>query len=63
MATRYGTRIEFDTRWPGVIPQRAKIVRPRRGESTPGPEWHIIQFDDGGKLCVHESNFRIVDNR
>ena len=25
--------------------------------------WHIVKFADGGKLCAHESGFRVIDNR
>lgn len=32
------------------------IVKPRKGEMPPTPEWHIVKFDDGGdKLCVHHA--------
>ena len=27
------------------------------------PGWHRVKFDDGSILCVHESGFRVVDNR
>jgi hypothetical protein len=34
------------------------IVKPRKGEGTPTPEWFIIRFDlDGAKLCIHRSMF------
>lgn len=51
--------------FPGVEPEAITICRPRKGEGTPEGlvGWHIVQFDDGGRLCMHESNFRIVDNR
>jgi hypothetical protein len=22
--------------------------------------WHIVEFADGGKLCVHETRFRVI---
>jgi len=25
--------------------------------------WHVVRFDDGGGLIIHESGFRVVDNR
>jgi hypothetical protein len=25
--------------------------------------YHPVTYDDGGKLLVHESSFRVVDNR
>lgn len=64
-----GTRIEFHGTpamgsFPAVSPERARIVKPR-AESLPlpGPGWHVVQFEDGGKLCAHESRFHVVDNR
>ena len=53
--------------WPGVAPEAITIVRPnkRRGEGTPKglTGWHIIQYADGGRMCMHESGFRVIDNR
>jgi hypothetical protein len=48
--------------FPAVAPEMAKIVRPRKGEGTPLglTGWHIVQFADGGRLCVHESRFRVA---
>ena len=69
---KYGTRIETHGMpafpgFPGVSPERARIMKPRKGESVPthaGPGWHLVQFDsDGGRLCMHESRFRVIDNR
>jgi hypothetical protein len=57
-----GTRIETISKWPGVPAERAKIARPRRGESVPGPGWYIVRFDTGGALCMHEERFRVIDN-
>lgn len=50
--------------FPGVAPERAHVVKPRKCElPLPGPGWHIVLFATGGKLCVHESGFRVIDNR
>lgn len=58
----YGTPAFAD--WPGVAPERARIVKPRaRNLPLPGPGWHIVRFNDGGGLCVHQSSFRVIDNR
>ena len=36
------------------------IVKPRKGEGTPTPDWYIVKFDDnGGKLCIHRSMLAI----
>lgn len=69
-----GTRIEtFGSRpmagWPGVPPERAKVLRWKK-ENGPIPNqisatsggWHIVEFDNGGKLAMHETNFRIISN-
>ena len=50
--------------FPGVTPERLKIVRPRKGEGTPAglTGWHIVQFQDGGRLCMHDSRFRVIGN-
>ena len=65
-----GTRIETKgtpafAGFPGVSPERAKIAKPRAENlPLPGPGWYIVQFEgDRAKLCMHESSFRVVDNR
>lgn len=59
-----GTRIETISRWPTVAPERARIVRPRAENlPLPGDGWHIVRLNAGGKVCIHESNFRVIDNR
>ena len=25
--------------------------------------WHVVRFEDGGSLCVHEEAFRVISNR
>jgi hypothetical protein len=49
--------------FPGVAPERAKITRRTRemGELPEG--YHPVRFEDGGRLLVHESGFRVIDNR
>lgn len=30
------------------------VVKPRKGESTPTPEWNVVRFDlDGARGCIH----------
>jgi hypothetical protein len=65
-----GTRIELHGTpaflgFPGVAPERARIERwpTTNGPHEAMPGWHIVRFTDGGRLCVHESRFRVVDNR
>ena len=72
MTIKAGTRIELHGTpaipgfFPGVAPEKATIARwtaasgPRGGKME---GWHIVKFADGGKLCVHESGFRVIDNR
>lgn len=32
------------------------IVKPRRGEGVPTPDWFVVRFDrDGGRLRIHRS--------
>ena len=62
---RFGTRVETWSfpaigGYPAVEPEQLVIVRPRKGQEVPGPGWHIVRFADGGKLCMHESNFRVI---
>lgn len=33
-----------------------------RGAEKPSG-YHPVTYDDGGKLLVHESNFRVIDNQ
>lgn len=60
-----GTRIEvngWDLEW-RVTWEAARILKPRpENLPLPGPGWHIVKFDAGGTLCVHENRFRVVDN-
>lgn len=64
-----GTRIELHGTpacggFPSVPPEKATIGRwntRRNGPTNPG--WHLVRFDDGGQLIVHESRFRVIDNR
>lgn len=50
--------------FPGVAPEPITICKPRAENlPLPGPDWFIIQFADGGKACMHKSNFRMIDNR
>ena len=66
---KYPTRIELHgtpvfAGFPGVAPELAMVVRPRKENlPMPGPGWHVVRFADGGKLCVHESGFRVIDNQ
>lgn len=74
MTIRAGTRIELHGTpafpgFPGVAPEKATIgrwitrVSGPREEFPGGPGWHIVNFDDGGGLIIHESRFRVIDNR
>lgn len=63
-----GTRIELLGTpsiggFPAVPPELAKIDRPRAENLPMPPGYHLVRFGDGGKLLVHESRFRVVDNR
>jgi len=66
-----GTRIEMHgTPAMGVAPEAATIARwgkvcgPIKNHVSPtNGGWHIVKFADGGMLCVHETRFRVVDNR
>lgn len=54
-----GTKIEFTP--VGGQPEPARIVRLRRIHlPLPGPGWHVVQFSDGGAICMHETAFRVV---
>lgn len=68
MTLAAGTRIElFGTPAIGMFPavpvEHATICRPRKSELPLRDGCHIVQFASGGKLCVHESRFRVIDNR
>ena len=67
-----GTRIELQGTpamggFPAVAPEQATIARwtARSGSiknhvSPTNGGWHLVKFADGGKLCVHESRFRVI---
>lgn len=69
-----GTRIETIGTpacggFPGVAPEMATIARwsavngPVKNHVRSNGGWHIVKYASGGKLCVHESGFRVIDNR
>ena len=61
-----GTRIELNgTPSLGVPPEMATIAKwgKKSGPRENMLGWHIVKFNDGGSLMVHESRFRIIDNR
>jgi len=69
MATlKTGTRIELhgtpaiEGIFPGVPAEMAVIARwtAISGPRDTMPGWHIVKFSNGGKLCIHETRFRIV---
>jgi len=70
-----GTRIETNG-FPAVggflavPPEQGRICRwtaingPIKNHLSPtNGGWHIVEFADGGKICMHESRFRVIDNR
>jgi hypothetical protein len=56
--------------FPAVAPVRARIARwtksqgdiPNHVSATNGG-WHHVRYDDGGALLIHETGFRVIDNR
>lgn len=63
---RPGTRIEVsgfgwagETTWEAATIGRMK----RRNDVYPVAGYHPVTFADGGKFAVHESRFRVVDQR
>ena len=55
-----GQKVVFLVSHPAGQNETVTIVKPRAGEATPGPDWFIVRFADGGKLCVHETGLRAV---
>lgn len=65
MIIQAGTQIELRGTpafpgFPGVAPERATITRPRKSELPLLDGFHVVKFADGGKLCVHETGFRVL---
>lgn len=65
-----GTRIETKgfpafAGFPGVAPERARIGRwlSYMGPRSAIPGYHPVKFEDGRTLMLHETSFRVVDNR
>lgn len=44
-------------RWTSINGPIKNHVAPHNGG------WHLVRFDDGGSLIVHEEAFRVIDNR
>ena len=60
-----GTKIEMHgfpafAGFPGVAPEQATIARWTAKNGPRKDGWHIVKFQDGGSLCVHESRFRVL---
>ncbi len=62
MTIQAGTRIELHGTT-GVAPERAVICRPRKINLPMRDGYHLVKFADGGQICVHETGFRVLDNR
>jgi hypothetical protein len=58
-----GTRIEVFVAHPQGQNELATIARWTKVSGPRREGWHIVKFSDGGKLCIHEGNFRVIDNR
>ena len=63
-----GTRIELRGTpmcggFPGVAPELATIARWTKISGPRMDGWHVVKFHTGGSRCIHESSFRVVDNR
>lgn len=65
-----GIRIEFFVSHPQGRNEMATIAHwtKRNGAiknhvSPTNGGWHIVEFSTGGRLCVHETGFRVIDNR
>jgi hypothetical protein len=62
-----GTRIEVRVYDGAPIPRfdPAKIGRRTKDTCTWAemPGWYPVTYPDGARLTVHESRFRVVDNR
>jgi hypothetical protein len=61
-----GTRIETHGfpaagRFPAVPPERGVILQWRENMNGQQPTgWHVVRFDLGGELCMHETRFRVI---
>jgi hypothetical protein len=54
-----GTRIEFHANaW--KLAETGRIVKYHNCDPH---GWYVVTFDDGRCLSVHESAFRVIDNR
>ena len=58
-----GTRIELFVSHPQGRNEMATIARWTKVSGPRVDGWHIVKFQDGGRLRVHETGFRVVDNR
>jgi hypothetical protein len=38
-------------------------INKRRGEGVPNAEWQIVQFDDGGRMCIHNDRLMIANDQ
>ena len=43
--------------------EKGTVCKPRRSEAPPSAEWSIVQFDGGGKLCIHKSRLMTANDQ
>jgi hypothetical protein len=43
--------------------EKGIVCRPRRGAGIPSDEWSIVEFDAGGRLCVHRSRLMVANDQ
>ncbi len=41
--------------------EKGVICKPRRSETPPSKEWFIVQYEDGGKMCIHQDRLMIAN--
>lgn len=63
MTLKAGTQIEVFVSHPQGQNETAKISRWTKVSGPRLEGWHVVKFSSGGRLIVHETGFRVIDNR
>ncbi len=43
--------------------ETGRIVRPRRKHGAPPSGWRVVEFDAGGRMCVHKEMMEEVTSK
>jgi hypothetical protein len=43
--------------------EKGTVLKPTARETPPNAEWHIVRFDNGDTLCIHQSRLMVANEQ